>query len=117
MVSVSIAPDEFGGIVCTLSDGKSEGVARASNPEEAAADLLGALDNVAAGKTGECFWLRESGDYRWLIRRTDDSVRLVVLWSTGAMTGWENVFWADTDWSALERTLRAEVQRFVPVAR
>jgi hypothetical protein len=109
MVTVSITPDEFGGLVCSLRDESNEGVVRATNPQEAAADLTGALDNVAQGLTGECFWLRESGDYRWLIKRTGDKVRLVVLWCTGAMTGWENVFWADTEWPALESALRAQL--------
>ena len=116
MVSVSFTPDDFGGLVCNLADESNTGVVRATNAQEAIDDLTGALDNVAAGRTGECFWLRESGDYRWLIKRTGENVRLVVLWCTGAMTGWENVFWADTEWAALEPAMRAELGRVTTFA-
>lgn len=107
MLSVSMTKDEFGGLVCALADGKTEGTARASDPEQAVADLLGAVDTVDVGGTGECFWLRESGAYRWLIRRRDESAQLVVLWSAGTLTGWENVFWTNCEWGALASALRA----------
>jgi hypothetical protein len=104
-----MAKDEFGGLVCTLTDGQAEGTVRASNPEQAAADLLGAVDNVNAGATGECFWLRESGAYRWLIRREQDTAQVVVLWSAGTLTGWENVFWTRCEWQPLASALRTTI--------
>ena len=66
-----MASDGLGGLVCTLSDDHQTGAARASDPDEALADLLGALDNAAIKGSGECFWLREAGQYRWVIRRHD----------------------------------------------
>ena len=106
-VEIGIEPDGFGGLVCTLAAGDTRGVARASNSDEAASDLLNMLDSTATSGTGECFWLRESGAYRWLIRRSNDNARVVVLWSAGTLTGWENVFWSDCDWAEFERSARA----------
>lgn len=104
--------EDGAGLVCVLSDQANTGTARASDGAEAAADLLGAIQNVRDGGTGECFWLRESGAYRWLIKRTGDSARLVVLWSAGTLTGWENVFWADCDWPAFDRAVSDELARY-----
>jgi hypothetical protein len=113
MVRISVATDEFGGVVCTLADEKHSGTARASNAKEAMADLLGAVDNASNKGSGECFWLRESGQYRWLIRRHDQhTARMVVLWSAGTMTGWENVFWADCEWQPLEKALREGIAQY-----
>ena len=60
-----MASDGLGGLVCTLSDDHQTGAARASDPDEALADLLGALDNAAIKGSGECFWLREAGQWGW----------------------------------------------------
>lgn len=109
MVDIAMALDEFGGLVCTLTDGKVSGSARASNANDAAEDLLAALDEVSAIGVGECFWPRESGMYRWLIRREGSEARLVVLWSSGTMTGWENVLWTDCEWPLLEAALRDQI--------
>ncbi len=105
-----MASDGLGGLVCTLSDDHQTGAARASDPDEALADLLGALDNAAIKGSGECFWLREAGQYRWVIRRHDKTTaRFVVLWSSGTMTGWENVFWRDGEWAPLDEALRTAI--------
>lgn len=111
MLSVTMEKDDFGGLACTLVDGETRGIARASNIEQAAAGLLNALDDVEADGTGECFWPRESGVYRWLIRRQQEGVQLVVLWSAGTLTGWENVFWTTCEWAPAASAIRSEVMR------
>ena len=112
MIDFSLATDEFGLLRCTLSNGPEKATATASNVPDALADLLGALDNASANGVGECFWPRESGAFRWLLRREQEQARLVVLWSIGTMTGWENVFWAECDWKPLESAIRDGVDRF-----
>jgi hypothetical protein len=106
MVDVSFATGEFDLLRCTVTDGKVTATLSASNTEDATEELLGALDAASCNGVGECFWPRASGVYRWLIRREQNAARLVVLWSTGTMTGWESLFWAECDWTGLEQLLR-----------
>lgn len=118
MLDLDIRTDDFGRLMCTLSDGNVTATATASNIPDAAADLLSALDQAALNGIGECFWLRASGVFRWLLRREQGSARLVVLWSAGTLTGWEHVFAAECDWAALERMIRHQIDRYeVSLAR
>ncbi len=112
MVDLDIRTDDFGRLMCTLSDGNVTATATASNIPDAAADLLSAVDQAALNGIGECFWLRTSGVFRWLLRREQDSARLVVLWSAGTVTGWEHVFGAECDWHSLQRMIRQQIDRY-----
>jgi hypothetical protein len=109
MVDVSFATGELGLLQCTLTDGRVTATPSASNVEDAASELLGALDAAASNGVGECFWPRASGVYRWLIRREPNVTRLAVLWSAGTMTGWESLFWAECDWVPFEQLLRGRI--------
>jgi hypothetical protein len=111
MFQVSFEPDAFGELVCTFADSSTHAVITASNEGDPMADLLAAVDSAAANGIGECFWPRESGIYRFLLRRDHDRVTIVVLWSAGTMTGWENVFWSECDWTAMEQAIRREAIR------
>ena len=112
MIQFSLATDEFGQLQCTLSNGRVTAHATASKVEDALADLAGALENAGGKGVGECFWPRESGAYRWLIRKEGERGRLVVLWSIGTMTGWENVFWAEDEWAPLEQAILSGVRGY-----
>src|ERR1017187_10225416 len=108
MVDLSFATGEFGLLQCTLTDGKVTATPSAST-DDATEELLGALDAAARKGVGECFWPRAAGVYRWLIRREQNAARLVVLWSTGTMTGWESVFWGECDWIPFEQLVRDRI--------
>jgi len=111
MVEISLEKDSLGRLTCALQDGTGRAVVTASNTPEAAADLIAALDSAERGEVGECFWQEGCGQYRWLLRRNGDSMRIVVLWSIGAMTGWENVFWSDCPAEPFARRMREEMGR------
>lgn len=87
--------DEFGRLTCGLSDGAADAVVTASNMPEAAEDLAAAVAAAIENASGECFWEEACGEYRWVFRRQQDRVRVAVMWSTGTVTGWEHVFWAE----------------------
>lgn len=106
MITLSFSASEFGQLNCSMTDGEFTASVSAVNSDDAAQDLLAALDSAATSGVGECFWPREAGTHRWLIRRENGSVRLAVLWSGGTLTGWEHVFWAEDEWSGFERRLR-----------
>jgi hypothetical protein len=52
-----------------------------------------ALADLDEKGIGECFWPHECGEYRWIFRNAPGGVEVVVLWSTGTLTGWEAVAW------------------------
>lgn len=113
MVTFSLSTDEFGQLHCALTKGEVSASATASNAADAVADLEGALDNADSKGVGECFWPRESGAYRWLVRKEPGGHgRLVVLWSIGTMTGWENVFWAESEWAPMSQAIREGIRRY-----
>ena len=104
-VVASFQADEFGRLTCNLSDGKSHAVVTASDLRQAAAGLANAISNCTRNGLAECFWYEAGGDYRWVLRRCGDAVRLAVLWSSGTLTGWEHVFWTECPANTLYRTI------------
>ena len=111
MVQLSMSSDEFGRLICSIGDGKSNAVVTAADLEEAASGLSAGLAALEDGGAGECRWPEGVGEYRWVFRRVDDQVRLAVLWSTGTMTGWEHVFWGETAYPDFLTAMRREVAR------
>lgn len=95
-------------IVCTLTDGANVATVTASNPEAADA-LQGALDEARETGFGECLWIEAGGEYRWMFRRNDDRLIVVVLWSAGTLTGWQHVFRTDTDFAWFAERMGTEV--------
>ena len=94
---LAIAMDEFGRMICTAHQDGSEAVITAADTGGPAAALSKAVEELAKSGTSECYWRGETGDYRWVFRRVGDAVRIAILWSTGTLTGWEHVFWAECD--------------------
>jgi hypothetical protein len=91
-MDLSLDIDDAGRFVATLSnDGGQPALVTASNLN-AADDLLAAIEDARDTGLGECFWEEQAGEYRWMLRTGDEETTVVVLWSTGVVTGWEHVF-------------------------
>jgi hypothetical protein len=94
---LALAMDDFGRMVCTAQHDASEAVITASDVGRAVGALSKAVEELEESGVAECYWPAETGDYRWVFRRFGDVVRIAILWSTGTLTGWEHVFWAECD--------------------
>jgi hypothetical protein len=92
---LAIETDDFGRMICSVTDGSQSAVVTAAAFVKASSDLWDALDQLEARGLGECYWAESTGEYRWVFRRNGENVRLAVMWSIGTMTGWEDVFWAE----------------------
>lgn len=91
-MDASLDIDDAGRFVATLqNEGSAPALVTASNLN-AADDLLAAIEDARDTGLGECYWEEQSGEYRWMLRTGDEAVTVVVLWSTGVVTGWEHVF-------------------------
>jgi len=110
-VDLSIERDTPDRLVCTLREGPRSVVLTSSDAEAAAADLLAAIDSAAVTGYGECLWQEAAGDYRWMFKRTGSHVTVATLWSTGTLTGWQNVLQFDMEFAALADRVRAEIAR------
>ena len=106
-----IERDLSGRLICTLVDQASTATVTASNVPEAGAALAAALDEARDTGFGECFWNEAGGDYRWMFRRDDDRVDVVVLWSAGVVTGWAHVFRSEADLDWLDGRIRGELAK------
>jgi hypothetical protein len=113
-MTVSFAIDEFGRIVCSLANGKEAATVTSSSASEAASDLLTAMDRLEAEGYGDCYWHEAIGEYRWAFRASGDSVHVAAIWSTGVVTGWEHVFFADCPLGLLLHQVRSGL-RSLPV--
>jgi hypothetical protein len=70
-----------------------------------------ALDGVDDDGIGECFWAQATGQYRWVFRKEGSRAKVAVTWSSGVVTGWEHVWWADVEWEVFSSELRAHGAR------
>jgi hypothetical protein len=93
----SLNQHESGSLECRLENGRERALILASDPPAALADFAAALEALISDGYGECFWYQPSGEHRWMFRRAGEKLRLMVLWSTGVVTGWEHVFYAECD--------------------
>jgi hypothetical protein len=100
-----------GRLVCTLVEGDATATLIVPGAADAAADLDAALADARDGGYGECVWPLTDGEYKWLFRRNGDRTEVVVLWSSGVVTGWEHVFRSDADAHGLEQSVRAGLGR------
>jgi len=106
-----IERDLAGRFICTLVDESCTATVTASNVPEAGAVLTAALDEARDSGYGECFWSEQGGDYRWMFRREDRRVTVVVLWSSGVITGWAHVFRSEADFDWLDGRMRGELAK------
>lgn len=110
-MELSIAREEPGRYVCTLTEGEHPAIVTASNVPEAGDEMLAALGNARTSGYGECMWDEQGGDYRWMLRREGETLTVVVLWSSGVITGWQHVFRADCDFEWFDGRMRSELAR------
>ena len=97
-------------IVVRLREGAAEAAVTGWHTSRAVAALLTALDTVAAGEgRAECFWPEPTGQYWWMFNREGQRLEVVVLWSRGAVTGWEHVFRAVDEVGYLVGRVREEM--------
>jgi hypothetical protein len=98
---LTIVTDDLQRLICTLSEGECHATVTASNTHEAAAGLVAAMEDALKDGCGECFWDEAGGQYRWVMKREGEKVKLAVIWSSGVITGWEHVFWTECDFADL----------------
>jgi hypothetical protein len=103
--------DGNGRLVGHLREGAVETVVTAAQPQAAAAAVVAAIGEAAGAGYGECFWAESTGQYWWMFRRTDETVEVVVLWSSGAVTGWQHVFRATDAIGWVRQRLDDELQK------
>lgn len=108
-MDVRIEADANGRFICTLNDGRTEQVVTTSDAPAAGRALLHAIEAAATEGEGEASWPEPGGEYRWLFKRDDDRVTVVVLWSSGTLTGWQHVLRAECDLAPFFDRLRAEL--------
>jgi hypothetical protein len=111
VLALELQLDELGRVVANLTSGASRATVTSSAAAEAIAGLAAALDDTAREGCGECYWPEGGGDYRWLFRRKEQKVAVVVLWCSNPVTGWEHIFWTETAWEELEPTVRSALAR------
>ena len=89
-------------IVVRLREGTIEASVTGWHTSRAVTSLLSALD-------AECFWLEPTGQYWWMFNREGQRLEVVVLWSRGAVTGWEHVFRAADEVNYVIERVREEM--------
>ena len=108
---LSLDTDRFGHLTCSIRQGEIAATVTASNMPDAASDLLAAVNSLTGSGHGECFWREGGGEYRWVLRQSGERLTVVILWSTGTLTGWENAFWAECDAAEFSGLVRTQVSR------
>jgi hypothetical protein len=97
-------------IVVTLREGTTEATVTGWHTSRAVTALLTALEGVSNGEGyAECFWPEPTGQYWWMFNREGQRLEVVVLWSRGAVTGWEHVFRAADEVHYLIERIRDEM--------
>jgi hypothetical protein len=96
-VQITLQGDSFGRVVATIAHDGAQATVSGSDLSSAMTDLQEAVESAVNYGQGECFWHEAVGDYRWLFRRDGTRMRVVILRSTGTLTGWECAFWSECD--------------------
>jgi hypothetical protein len=103
----SVTPEK---IVLCLQEGTVKTSVTGWHTHRAVTALLSALEMVASGEGyAECFWPEPTGQYWWLFNREGRRLEVVVLWSRGAVTGWQHVFRAADEVDYIIERVRDEM--------
>ena len=109
---LSITTDEAGRYLCELADGPRardrDRVQRARCRRRPAGRR--SRTPGTPGSASRC-WVEQGGEYRWMFRRVDDRLTVVVLWSSGTITGWQHVFRGECGFEAFVAQAREAVGR------
>ena len=106
-MEITAGTDGFGRLICTMDAEGTPVVVTASDAAGARAGLLGAIGDAEASAYGECLWPEAAGEYRWLFRRAGARLTVVVLWSSGTLTGWRHVLRVETGFDEFATRVRA----------
>jgi hypothetical protein len=103
--------DDLGRLVSTLADARGAAMIAASDVLAAADDFEQAFERVRIEGRAECIWRVPAGDYRWIFRRVDDRLIVVLMWSAGTVTGWQVLFRAECGLEEFAGQVRSELSR------
>lgn len=109
MAQFALEIDEFGRLQCRLSDGESHTTACSAEVAAGLADLTEAIDALEQEGFGECFWFISAGEYRWVLRRVEDQVRIAVMWCGSVAIGFQHVFWAESPFGEFITAMRRSI--------
>jgi hypothetical protein len=111
VVDIRIDIDGPGRITGHLREGAVETTVTSANSSAAAAALVSALDQAKTEGDSQCFWHEPTGQYWWMFRREGALLEVVVLWSSGTVTGWQHVFRAADEVDHLIGRVREELAK------
>jgi len=111
-MEVTFTGDAFGRVLGTIAHDGAQATVSGSDSLSAMADLRLAVDSAIAHDHGECFWREALGEYRWLFRREGRTMRVVILRSTGTLTGWEHCLWAECDAGQFRCAMSAAMEEY-----
>ena len=86
-MQITLNCDSLGRVIGTIAHDGAPATVTSSDGLAAMTDLREAVESALNAGQGECFWLEAAGDYRWLFKREGATMRIVVLWSMGTLTG------------------------------
>ncbi len=112
MVHFSLSLDDFGRVACFFSDGEEEHTVFGGEPASAIADLAAAIEDARTQGFGECFWPISSGEYRWVLRRDGERLRLAVMFVRSIAIGFQHVYWGEMPFEPFVAQVQAEIQLF-----
>jgi hypothetical protein len=102
-----------GHLLCEIEHEGSQASFAAWDCDRGLRELQQALDDLTANGISECFWEQPAACFRWMFRQEGDRLRVAVISTTGVVTGWEHVFYAEgpcAEWCELLRTSLNRVQ-------
>ena len=108
--ALSLDPDQT--LVVHLQEGVERTTVSVRPAVAGATSLLRAVDQAVTDGYGECFWPGASGgQYWWILKRIDNSMEMMAMWTRGGASLWEHVFRATgpADW--IEQRLTSEIDR------
>jgi len=108
-MEISLERDPAHRLICELTEGTSTATVTASDVPEAGEALMAALEDARDAGYGECLWREQGGDYRWMFRLGNGRLTVVVLWSSGVITGWQHVFRSECELDWLVDRVRADL--------
>lgn len=111
-MEVTFTGDEFGRVVGTIAHNGAQAAVSGSDRASAMEDLRLAAESAVEGGHGECFWHEAMVDTRWLFRKEGGIMRVVIIRSTGTLTGWEHCFWAECPVEEFQRAMRDGMEAY-----
>ena len=97
-------------VIVRLRDGNVETTVAGWRPEIAAAELVAALEGAERDGYADCYWPEPTGQYWWMLKREDNRLEVVVMWSAGAVPGWQHVFRAADEMGHVRDEVRRELR-------